>query len=194
MEARRQTDEPSHARHDIIGLINTDREALVASLGHCLRRVLEPYAVILAYLYGSAATGRMTPLSDVDIALALNEDALSGFPRLRFELTAADDFEQECEVSQVDVRIINDAPLMLRGRVVTDGILLFVRDQSKRIAFETRTRSEYFDFLPTALELRRAFFADVFTRVIDGRRTENRVDAKVANFWKVGNFGPSATE
>jgi hypothetical protein len=29
---------------------------------------------------------------------------------------------------------------MLRGRAVTDGILLFVRDQSKRIAFKTRTR------------------------------------------------------
>jgi predicted nucleotidyltransferase len=96
--------------------------------------------VILAYLHGSAAAGRMTPLSDVVIALVLDEEALPGFPRLQFELMAADEIEQECGVNQADVRIINDAPLMLRGRAVTDGILLFVRDQSKRIAFKTRTR------------------------------------------------------
>ncbi len=157
--------------------MNVGNGVLITALTHCLRHVLEQHPVTLAYLYGSAAIGRMTPLSDIDIALVLDEDTVSDFPRLQFELMVADRIDEECGISQADVRIVNDAPIMLRGRVVTEGISLFVRDEAKRIAFEARTRDEYFDFLPVARELRRAFFLDVSVRGIDGRRTENRIDA-----------------
>jgi predicted nucleotidyltransferase len=124
-------------------------------------------AVNLAYLFGSAASGHMTPLSDVDIAL-ITAPRLSPHDRLKLELAVADALAQHCGLANADVRVINEAPVMLRGQVVTEGRLLFARDEVARVEFETRTRSEYFDFLPSAEQLREAFFAAVLQRGLHG--------------------------
>ena len=47
---------------------------------------------------------------------------------------------------------------MVKGQVVTYGILLFARDQASRVDFETQTRMAYFDFLPVAQMMQQAFF------------------------------------
>ena len=133
-----------------------------------LGSVLAAYpAVSLAYLFGSAASGHLTPLSDVDIAL-VTDPQLPPRDRLRLELAAADALAQHCGLDNADVRVINEAPVMLRGQVVTDGRLLLARDEVARVEFETRTRSEYFDFSPVAEQLRKAFFADVLQRGLHG--------------------------
>jgi hypothetical protein len=130
--------------------------------------VLAAYpAVSLAYLFGSAASGHMTPLSDVDIAL-IADPPLSPRDKLRLELAVADALAQHCGLVDADVRVINEAPVMLRGQVVTEGHLLFARDEVTRVEFETRTRSEYFDFSPIAEQLREVFFADVLQRGLHG--------------------------
>ncbi len=152
--------------------MNALAELPVESLASRLAEVLAPHPVLLAYLFGSAATGHMTPFSDVDIALVLDESHASMPGRLKFELALEAEIAERCSLSQVDVRVINEAPLVLRGQVVTEGILLFARDDQTRIDFETRTRSEYFDFLPVAKYLREAFFADVLERGLDGRRSK----------------------
>jgi hypothetical protein len=144
----------------------------IESLAHQLAEVLPPHPVTLAYLFGSAATGEMTPFSDVDIALVLDEGHTSIPNRLKLELALEAEIAERCGLSQVDVRIINDAPLVLRGQVVTEGILLFARNDESRIDFETHTRSDYFDFLPLAESARNAFFADVRERGLDGQRFE----------------------
>ncbi len=132
--------------------------------------VLASYPLVsLAYLFGSAASDRMTPLSDVDIAL-VTETILLPRERLRLELAVADALAQHCEIGDADVRVINEAPLMLRGQIVTEGRLLFARDEALRVEFETRTRAEYFDFLPAAERLREAFFADIRQRGLYGQR------------------------
>ncbi len=133
-----------------------------------LASILAPHPVMLAYLFGSAATGQTTPFSDVDIALVLSEDA--AIPsRLHFELMIEDELAARCDLSQADVRIINEAPLELRGEVVTQGRLLYARDEEKRIEFETRTRREYFDFQPVAEFFRQAFFDDLRKRGLRGQ-------------------------
>ncbi|MCP4167434.1 MAG: hypothetical protein GY759_16315 [Chloroflexi bacterium] len=57
---------------------------------------------------------------------------------------------------------------------MTEGISLYSRADDERVAFETRTRALYFDFLPAAMALQRAFIDDVLERGIVGRRTERR--------------------
>jgi hypothetical protein len=47
-----------------------------------------------------------------------------------------------------DVRIINCLPLVVVGQIVTDGILIYCRDDDTRIDYETFIRSAYFDFFP----------------------------------------------
>lgn len=39
---------------------------------------------------------------------------------------------ERCGIRNADVRIINDAPLVFRGRVVSDGALLYASDEPFR--------------------------------------------------------------
>ena len=67
-----------------------------------------------------------------------------------------------------DVRVINEAPIMVRGEVVTSGLLLYSGDEVARVEFETRTYSEYFDFLPTAVAIREAHLERIAKRGLNG--------------------------
>jgi predicted nucleotidyltransferase len=80
--------------------------------------------VKLAYLFGSAAAGNATPLSDIDVALVLPDDQVDPGSFLSLEMQISDEISRNCELSEVDVRIINNAPLMFQGEVITHGILL----------------------------------------------------------------------
>ncbi len=153
--------------------MTTTSDRAIESLASQLGEIAAAHpAIILAYLYGSMATGQNTPFSDVDIALLVDEHLLPSDRQLQFRLALAEEIDRRCGLSNADVRVINHAPLMLRGQVVTDGILLFSRDEVQRVEFETRTRKEYFDFLPTAEFHRHAFFNDIRERGLNGQRTK----------------------
>jgi hypothetical protein len=83
---------------------------------------------------------------------------------LRVQLSLAD----RCAVQNADVRVIDDAPLVFRGRVVTDGVLVHSRDEHARVTFETSTRMRHFDFLPVHRSLQEAFFEDIRERGLYG--------------------------
>jgi predicted nucleotidyltransferase len=118
--------------------------------------ILAQYPVEAAYTYGSVARGTMTPLSDVDIALLL-ADSLSPSEQLDLELTIQGKLEVASGYSPVDVRSVNQAPLLAQARIVQQGILIYERDRARRVAFEVMTRKRYFDFAPVARRLRDAF-------------------------------------
>src|SRR5262249_50758929 len=99
-----------------------------------------------AYLFGSVATGRARPDSDVDIGVLYRSAlpaTLQGQP-----------FAQEAELSErlgcpVQIIVMNSAPVDLVHRILRDGILLAEHDKRVRIAFEVHARNAYFDLLPT---------------------------------------------
>ncbi|MGC9522299.1 MAG: hypothetical protein ACP5HG_10535 [Anaerolineae bacterium] len=64
--------------------------------------------------------------------------------------------------------MINEAPLIFRGRVVTEGILLYASDEEARIDFEVKTRLRYFDYLPVYREMRDTFLAAIRERGLYG--------------------------
>jgi predicted nucleotidyltransferase len=113
--------------------------------------------VALAYLHGSQASGHATPLSDVDVAI-VTEGEMPPRDRLRLELTLETALVAALG-RDVDVRVINHAPLAVRGKVVQTGVLLYVRDDTIRVNFETTVRDAYFDFLPVLRYHRAAYFA-----------------------------------
>ena len=88
------------------------------------------------------------------------------------ELEIEDELAARFTLSLVDVRVINSAPVLLRGEVVTHGRLLYARDEDSRIEFETRTRMEYFDFLPAAELYRKTFFENLRQRGLSGQRSK----------------------
>jgi predicted nucleotidyltransferase len=139
-----------------------------------LAQVLSQYPIVAAYLYGSVAAGIATPLSDVDIALVVVEGKLPRDGRLKFELEVEGKVADACNLSKADVRTINDAPIMVKGEVVTNGILLYRGNNDARIEFETRTRSEYFDFLPIATSLRKDRFKRLRQRGLNGKQKQDK--------------------
>ena len=104
---------------------------------------------------------------DVDVALLVDGD-LSPLEMLKIALRVQLDLADQADISKADVRIINDAPLVLRGRVVSEGVLVYARDEGERVEFETATRVRYFDYLPVHKRLQDAFFADLRERGLFG--------------------------
>lgn len=143
-------------------------QRLVLKLRRALPKMLADQPVSLAYLYGSVAAGLTTRFSDTDIALVTDQD-LSPRERLDLMLRSQLALADCCDVVNADVRIINDAPLVFRGRVVCDGILLYARSEDVRIEFETSTRLRYFDYLPIHRRLQEAYFAHIRERGLYGR-------------------------
>ena len=142
-----------------------DNSNLVDTLRQCLPQILKGLPVQLAYLHGSAARGETTPSSDVDIALVCDDD-ISPHQRLRLMLDVSAELYRQASITEADVRVINDAPLVFQGRVACEGIILYARDKTVQIEFETRTRDKYFDYLPFHQRLQAAFLQNVRERGI----------------------------
>jgi predicted nucleotidyltransferase len=140
---------------------------LLSRLRERLPAVLEDEPVQLAYLYGSSASGQTTPFSDVDVALVVG-GKIDPLERLRLILRVQLALTDRCGIENADVRVIDDAPLVFRGRVVCDGMLVYAREEERRVAFETATRLRYFDYLPIHQELQAAFFKAVRERGLYG--------------------------
>lgn len=105
------------------------------------RYLQEREDIAFAYLFGSMATGKTTPLSDVDIAVYLTE---GDPPAKRLELIG--DLCDRLGTDRLDLVILNTAPPGLRARVVRSKRVLAERLPTERHAFESRTFREYMDF------------------------------------------------
>lgn len=141
---------------------------IIAHLKAHAPAVLARYPVEIAYLHGSVANGTPLPDSDVDIALVLSEIP-PPYERLKLELEIQAALEDACQLANVDVRVINQAPIMAQGPIVQEGILLYSRDREQRIAFEVLTRKKYFDYRPTAERMQRAFLGHIRNEGLRGR-------------------------
>lgn len=135
-------------------------KTLLKQLRESLPSILEKWPVLMAYLYGSAAIGQTTPFSDVDVALYLAKP-LPARERLQLELGLEIALEDTLGLPNADVRVINDAPLSVRGTVVREGVLLYCRDEEQRVDFESLTLKLYFDFEPAAEKFRQLLFKRV---------------------------------
>jgi len=111
-----------------------EKKRIIESLRNFLLRRDE---VVFAYLHGSFLEDG--PFRDVDIAVYVKSKVHPFYEE-----------ELEDELSRtiglpVDVRILNDAPVTFRFRVI-GGLLLFSRDEKARCEFEERTMREYHDY------------------------------------------------
>ncbi|MGH7543458.1 MAG: type VII toxin-antitoxin system MntA family adenylyltransferase antitoxin [Gemmatimonadota bacterium] len=103
--------------------------------------------VAAAYVYGSVARGEATSLSDIDIALLFSEDAPESL-RHDVIVQVASGLAHTAVGKELDVRDIEELPLVVQGRILTEGRLVRSNDDVRRVRFETSTRMRYFDFLP----------------------------------------------
>jgi predicted nucleotidyltransferase len=108
-----------------------------------IARALDPFPdVVFAYLFGSLASGRPSPLSDVDVAVYLQEGADFGSRRL--EILGA--LTRHLETDEVDVVVLNSAPIALAGRVLSRRRVILDRRPFVRHQYESLTTREFLDF------------------------------------------------
>jgi hypothetical protein len=142
-----------------------DLETLVDRLKADLPGILAGMPVRLVYQYGSAVRGEMLPHSDVDIAPVYGPDSgLSSYDQMLLDFKIADAIGTRCGIRKADVRSIDDAPLAWKGKVLTQGRLVYSRDEAFRVDFEVLTRNRYFDFLPVIRQMQDALVKRVRER------------------------------
>ena len=123
--------------------------------------------VVVAYLFGSVARGRADRLSDVDVAVLLDE-YLEGERAVEARLRFTGDLAN-CSEREIQVVLLNRAPPLLAYQVVENGILLYERSRTERIAFEVQTRRVYFDWKPWSDFHTRALLSDIKEVGLSGR-------------------------
>ncbi len=104
--------------------------------------VLAQYPVRLAYVYGSVARGAATALSDVDVGVLFDDD-VSSYDQLMIALELDWRLREGSGTSlEVEVGQMNNMPLLLLGAIVTEGVPIYARDETYRLAYEQRIRDE----------------------------------------------------
>ena len=140
-----------------------DRDRLVSAIGRALAPASEVQA---ALLFGSRATGRARPDSDIDVAVLLEpataatEDPRSLLRRLLEALAT------ELSADRTDLVILNDAPPALAFQVLKYGVPAFEREPLALHRFRVRTYGKHADYAPVE-----SFFREVTRRrVLGGTR------------------------
>lgn len=130
----------------------------MARLRAAAEAALPAEPVVVAYLFGSRAAGRPRPRSDTDVAV-LVESGVPREERFALSLRLPDVFEPAAR-TEVDVVVLNDAPLPLRGRVLRQRIVLYSRDEPLRVRYESLTMRMYADFQVKARRLDQVLLAE----------------------------------
>jgi len=99
--------------------------------------------VHIAYLFGSTVKGNVNKLSDIDIAVMLDEN-LSKKDMLDMELDLISELTRVLKSDKIDLVVLNYTPLLLKYNIIKYGHFL-TSYESKRIAFEANVMSRYLD-------------------------------------------------
>ena len=128
---------------------NKRRSKLINSLKEILEKDEE---ILFAYLYGSSAYDHNQPGADVDVAIYLRTSNKKVYMEKEDELTTA--LAIHLQNDRIDLRILNTLPLLLQYNVLKEGKPIFIRDESARVEFETKTMCRFFELKPYLDEYR----------------------------------------
>lgn len=100
--------------------------------------------VELVYLFGSQATKKITPLSDIDFAV-LFADNLTDQERFALKIKMLGDLSQILKTDKIDLVDLKTAPPFLQFEAIKKRSEIFVRSENTRIDFETKVLFDFFD-------------------------------------------------
>jgi len=113
-----------------------------------LKEYFEKHSEIeIAYIFGSVAKRKNHTLSDIDIAIFLdNRQIKSDSYRYGYKAEILADLFKLLNTNKVDLVILNKANPLLRHRVLYFGKLIYSKDEKCRIRFQIDTINKYNDF------------------------------------------------
>ncbi len=98
--------------------------------------------VLFAYLFGGFARNRVTPLSDIDIAVYLRNKHIQSKQKLKLFSKITD----VLGTNELDLVILNNAEDSLAGRILQNKRLLVDKKPFLRHLYESLTLRKFFDF------------------------------------------------
>lgn len=101
-----------------------------------LKKIPEVKAV---YLFGSYATGKEKPISDIDLCVITKRD-ISKSKKLEILSYAG---------RTVEISLFFDIPISVKAKIFKEGILLFSKDKRLLADLRLAAMKEYLDFKPT---------------------------------------------
>jgi len=98
--------------------------------------------IIFAYLFGSIATGKQQPLSDIDIAVYLKQGANVADSKLAVLGKLVDILQTD----EIDLVVLNAANLPLVINILKSKKIIVDKEPFVRHIFESLAMRKYFDF------------------------------------------------
>ena len=116
---------------------------------HKIEDILSKFDEIeFAYVFGSFLEGKS--FEDIDVALFVCRD-MKPYKRLKFSMNVARKIEREIKPRrEIDVKVLNYVPINFQYEVIKTGMLVFSRNEAKRIRYESHTISQYLDYEETS--------------------------------------------
>lgn len=112
----------------------------------------------VAYLFGSHAANKDNKLSDIDLGILLDDDY-----NRDIKLSILADLA-EVGLCNIDLVLLNEAPLMMKFEIVKYNNILFKRQDFNAAEYFSITVREYLDFKPF-IEVQRRYFKE---RLLNG--------------------------
>jgi predicted nucleotidyltransferase len=126
-------------------------EALILDAASYLRSREE---VVFAYLFGSLAKGKRTPLSDIDIAVYFSTE--HDLPEKKLEILGG--LNDILETDEVDLVMLNSAPLSLEIGILENKQVIVDKDPFFRHKYESLVMRKSFDFSVKESTILRSLF------------------------------------
>jgi hypothetical protein len=119
-----------------------NKDILIDSLKKHLRNVDE---IEFAFLYGSFALNKETPLSDIDIAV-YQKTSKPVYDLRIVELKIESELTGLLPSYKFEIRSLNDAPLIVVGKIINDGVLLFYKNENFFFDYLVNNRIKFMDY------------------------------------------------
>lgn len=110
-----------------------------------IKKLIETHdEIVFAYIFGSFVDEDVLFFRDIDIGVYIANDCFSKKYSLDYSINLSLELERALKDYPIDVVVLNDAILPLAFRI-TQGILLFSKDETLWTDFVTKTWSLYHD-------------------------------------------------
>jgi predicted nucleotidyltransferase len=111
-----------------------------------LEQISERFDLAFIVLFGSAAAGRMTPESDLDVAVWMRQWKEDGSAVAEWYLTLVGELSEAIPHGEgLDVVVLNGAPSLLQFQVARHGVLLCERIPWAWLRFKSYAARRYDD-------------------------------------------------
>ncbi len=125
-----------------------------------IKRISKDKDSIALFSFGSLASGDLKPLSDLDFGILISV-TLDRKQRFDKHLELIGVFNEQFRTDEVDLVLMNDAPMRYSHNIIKSGKLLFCSNPGALIDFIEKTVKLYLDFIYIRDEFDKEFFKGI---------------------------------